>query len=131
MERRGAEAKERKREKTLLKSSSQPERIEGGQYGVDSDIWSVGLSIVECALGSFPYSQAPNLGFWDLLTFIVHNPAPVLPPDQFSPEFCDFVAACLQKRPQDRPSATQLLVSCTLFVDSSTPLLTDCFGGGV
>ncbi|GAQ84491.1 mitogen-activated protein kinase kinase [Klebsormidium nitens] len=86
-----------------------PERIEGGQYGVDSDIWSMGLSIVECALGSFPYSQAPNLGFWDLLTFIVHNPAPVLPPDQFSPEFCDFVAACLKKRPQDRPSATQLL----------------------
>lgn len=27
----------------------------GGTYGVQSDIWSLGLSIVECAIGRYPY----------------------------------------------------------------------------
>jgi mitogen-activated protein kinase kinase len=28
----------------------------GGTYSVQSDIWSLGLSIIECALGKYPYS---------------------------------------------------------------------------
>lgn len=40
-----------------------PERIAGGQsgskdggtYSVQSDIWSLGLSVIECALGRYPY----------------------------------------------------------------------------
>jgi mitogen-activated protein kinase kinase len=27
----------------------------GGTYSVQSDIWSLGLSIIECALGRYPY----------------------------------------------------------------------------
>ena len=42
-------------------------------------------------------SAAP-LGFWDLLAYIVDEPAPLLPEDAFSQELRDFVAACLQAR---------------------------------
>lgn len=32
-----------------------PERIRGAPYGVSSDIWSLGLTLLEAALGRFPY----------------------------------------------------------------------------
>ncbi len=32
-----------------------PERIKGDSYSFDSDLWSLGLTLVECALGRFPY----------------------------------------------------------------------------
>jgi mitogen-activated protein kinase kinase 1 len=31
-----------------------PERLKGEEYSYDSDIWSFGLTIAECALGEFP-----------------------------------------------------------------------------
>ncbi|XP_047323524.1 mitogen-activated protein kinase kinase 2 [Impatiens glandulifera] len=90
-----------------------PERIGGGSpYGYRSDIWSLGLVILECAMGSFPYSP-PNQEGWDnvyeLMDSIVNHPAPSAPSDQFSPEFCSFISACLQKDPKDRLSTNELL----------------------
>ena len=32
-----------------------PERLKGESYFSDTDIWSLGLVLVECALGRFPY----------------------------------------------------------------------------
>ena len=37
-----------------------PERISGEKYAYDSDVWSLGLSLVECAVGRFPYPPAPE-----------------------------------------------------------------------
>lgn len=37
---------------------SQPERIQGAQYTVKSDIWSLGISLIELALGRFPFSES-------------------------------------------------------------------------
>ncbi|XP_058150370.1 dual specificity mitogen-activated protein kinase kinase 5 isoform X1 [Dasypus novemcinctus] len=34
-----------------------PERISGEQYGIHSDVWSLGISFMELALGRFPYPQ--------------------------------------------------------------------------
>ncbi|KAJ8333801.1 hypothetical protein SKAU_G00411200 [Synaphobranchus kaupii] len=34
-----------------------PERISGEQYGIHSDVWSLGISFMELALGNFPYPQ--------------------------------------------------------------------------
>ena len=36
---------------------SQPERIQGAQYTVKSDVWSLGISLIELALGRFPFSE--------------------------------------------------------------------------
>ncbi|KAK7032512.1 MAP kinase kinase (MEK) [Paramarasmius palmivorus] len=35
-----------------------PERIQGGEYSVKSDVWSLGITIVELAHGRFPFSDA-------------------------------------------------------------------------
>ena len=74
----------------------QPERISGGAYGFDSDIWSLGLVILELAIGRFPYLPPGKndgwLNFYELLETIVEQPPPSAPADQFSPEFCSFIA---------------------------------------
>lgn len=75
----------------------QPERILGGAYGYRSDIWSLGLVLLECATGVFPYSppQADEgwVNVYELMETIVDQPAPSAPPDQFSPQFCSFISA--------------------------------------
>ncbi|KAG8367196.1 hypothetical protein BUALT_Bualt16G0047500 [Buddleja alternifolia] len=89
-----------------------PERIIGGNYGYKSDIWSLGLVLLECATGEFAYTS-PQPGGWvnvyELMETIVDQPAPRPPSDQFSPEFCSFISACVQKDPKDRLSANELL----------------------
>ncbi|KAF6748474.1 STE/STE7/MEK1 protein kinase [Ephemerocybe angulata] len=37
-----------------------PERIQGAQYTVKSDVWSLGISLIELALGRFPFSQSDS-----------------------------------------------------------------------
>ncbi|ETS62752.1 protein kinase fuz7 [Moesziomyces aphidis] len=34
-----------------------PERIQGDQYSVKSDVWSLGVSVIEVALGHFPFAN--------------------------------------------------------------------------
>eukprot|EP00736_Rhodelphis_marinus_P003411 Rmarinus@m.19866 len=88
-----------------------PERITGCPYSFDSDIWSLGLSIVELATGRFPYPPPgeSKLGFFDLLHYIVKKPPPRLPEGRFSDELNSFVDACLQKEPEKRAVAKMLL----------------------
>jgi mitogen-activated protein kinase kinase len=99
-----------------------PERIQGGAYTVKSDVWSVGLTIMELAVGRFPFDQndkeagerttAGPLGILDLLQTIVHEPAPKLPKsDAFPPILDEFIAKCLLKNPDERPTPRQLFVS--------------------
>lgn len=38
----------------------QPERIQGAQYTVKSDVWSLGISLIELALGRFPFSDSSS-----------------------------------------------------------------------
>ncbi|GFH23379.1 protein kinase domain-containing protein [Haematococcus lacustris] len=77
-----------------------PERIKGDQYSFDSDMWSLGLTLVEWDASA---AQQP-LGFWELLEYIVEEAVPVLPrgDPRFSAELCDFVAKCLVKDARQR-----------------------------
>ena len=56
---------------TLLRSErvSQPERIQGAQYTVKSDVWSLGISLIELALGRFPFSESASDDDSDLSEF--------------------------------------------------------------
>uniref|UniRef100_A0A2P2LAC3 mitogen-activated protein kinase kinase n=2 Tax=Rhizophora mucronata TaxID=61149 RepID=A0A2P2LAC3_RHIMU len=91
-----------------------PERISGGKYGSKSDIWSLGLLLLECATGQFPYSPPQQDEGWtnvfELMEAIVEQPPPCVPSDHFSPEFCSFLSACVQKDPDDRQSAHELMM---------------------
>ncbi|KAK2645298.1 hypothetical protein Ddye_020493 [Dipteronia dyeriana] len=90
-----------------------PERIIGSKYSYKSDIWSLGLVLLECATGQFPYSPSEQgegwTSFYELMEAIVEQPPPSAPSDQFTPEFCSFISACVQKEPKDRLSAQELL----------------------
>ncbi|KJE88690.1 hypothetical protein, variant 1 [Capsaspora owczarzaki ATCC 30864] len=86
-----------------------PERIRGAPYTVRSDVWSLGISIVEMATGRFPYPQdtsntARQLNTFELLYSIVEEPVPRLSDDAFSPELIDFVRCCLVKQQDQRPT---------------------------
>ncbi|KAE8539828.1 hypothetical protein D1P53_003765 [Cryptococcus gattii VGV] len=37
-----------------------PERIQGAPYTIKSDIWSLGISLIELAVGRFPFSDSPD-----------------------------------------------------------------------
>ena len=84
----------------LLQKCSQPERIQGKSYSTPSDVWSLGLSILELSLGRFPYHEAGNkvqvaqegLGFWELLDKIVQKDTPELPSDNYSEDLRAFVS---------------------------------------
>lgn len=43
-------------------SRPQPERIQGANYTVKSDVWSLGISLIELALGRFPFSDDDSPG---------------------------------------------------------------------
>ncbi|KAL3470802.1 kinase-like domain-containing protein [Aspergillus californicus] len=96
-----------------------PERIQGGAYTVRSDVWSVGLTVMELAVGRFPFdttdsaagdrASAGPMGILDLLQQIVHEPAPKLPKsDAFPPVLHEFVAKCLLKKSEERPTPRDL-----------------------
>ena len=38
----------------------QPERVLGGEYSIRSEVWSVGISVLEMALGRFPYCKVQS-----------------------------------------------------------------------
>ncbi|KAJ9127021.1 hypothetical protein QFC24_001252 [Naganishia onofrii] len=91
-----------------------PERIKGesqnnlGTYTVSSDVWSVGLSIIELAMGCYPYPPETYSNVFAQLQAIVHGPPPRLP-EGYSDIAQDFVAQCLQKEPERRWTYAQLL----------------------
>ncbi|KAJ5358061.1 hypothetical protein N7541_005219 [Penicillium brevicompactum] len=96
-----------------------PERIQGGAYTVRSDVWSVGLTVMELAVGKFPFDHSDSaagnrasagpMGILDLLQQIVHETAPKLPKsDAFPPILHDFVGKCLLKKSEERPTPREL-----------------------
>lgn len=62
----------------------------GRPYGFNSDIWAFGLSLLECSTGEYPYQ--PSMDYFTLLNAVKSRDPPTAPPDEFSPEFCDFIS---------------------------------------
>uniref|UniRef100_A0A3Q3DVW8 mitogen-activated protein kinase kinase n=1 Tax=Hippocampus comes TaxID=109280 RepID=A0A3Q3DVW8_HIPCM len=86
-----------------------PERISGEQYGIHADVWSVGISFMELALGMFPYPQIQkNQGSLMLLQCIVDEDPPVLPAGQFSEMFVHFITQ-MRRQPKERPAPNNLM----------------------
>ena len=55
----------------------QPERLQGIVYSILSDIWSLGVSLVEMALGRYPIPQPPES---EIDEEMKQTPAGTLPP---------------------------------------------------
>ncbi|ORZ25358.1 kinase-like domain-containing protein [Absidia repens] len=69
-----------------------PERIRGSPYSVKSDVWSLGITIMELALARFPFpADGTPLSIFELLQHIVNEPVPTFPPDRYPQELTTFV----------------------------------------
>eukprot|EP00835_Amoeboradix_gromovi_P001145 NODE_46_length_27655_cov_0.671796.p4 type:complete len:629 gc:universal NODE_46_length_27655_cov_0.671796:5026-3140(-) len=84
-----------------------PEVINETGYNTSADIWSLGITAIECADGKPPYN---NIHPMRVIFMIPNRPPPTLKdPSNFSIECIDFISMCLVKNPSDRPTAGELL----------------------
>jgi len=89
-----------------------PERIDpqtlSRGYDVRSDVWSLGITLMELTTGKFPYPNFSSM--FDQLQQVVKGSAPKLTNDgTFSQECVNFINTCLTKEDRQRPKYNKLL----------------------
>ncbi|KAM3378175.1 mitogen-activated protein kinase kinase kinase ANP1 [Capsicum galapagoense] len=84
-----------------------PEVIRQTGHSFSADIWSVGCTVIEMTTGKPPWSQQYQevAALFYIGTTKAHPPIP----EHVSVEAKDFLLKCLQKEPELRPSASELL----------------------
>jgi len=85
-----------------------PEVVNGEAYDGKADVWSLGITLLECADGVPPYLDLPPLKA--MLAITTSDPPKLASPERWSKEFAHFLKSCLRREPKKRPTAEQLLM---------------------
>ena len=88
-----------------------PERLRGEVHSFNSDIWSLGLTLGQCAIGKFPIELKEDNPLWEMMMSVQEQQECnlIIEKEDFSVEFYDFIKHCLVVDPKLRPSAEELL----------------------
>ena len=80
----------------FLKFLFQPERVDprpssdgSFKYDIRSDVWSLGIAMVEISTGCYPYRSGRTP--FEQLSQVLDEPAPALPEGLFSHTYIDFI----------------------------------------
>ncbi|XP_055968284.1 serine/threonine-protein kinase 10 [Sorex fumeus] len=83
------------------------ETMKDTPYDYKADIWSLGITLIEMAQIEPPHHELNPMRV--LLKIAKSDPPTLLTPSKWSADFRDFLRMALDKSPESRPSATQLL----------------------
>ncbi|KAG0149916.1 hypothetical protein CROQUDRAFT_652877 [Cronartium quercuum f. sp. fusiforme G11] len=104
-----------------------PERIRGEKYSITSDVWSLGLTLLELALNRFPLSSdgASTMHPFELLQTVVTFEMPSMNTEvaqgiKWTKSLQHFLTTCLDKNPNQRPGPKVLLTQHPWIIKSRT-----------
>jgi len=97
-----------------------PERINPSEFDyitknilsfTAGDIWGLGVSLLEAALGHHPFDSIINRSIFALITYFDKNEHYIMDclSNEFSEDFRNFITLCLKRDPKNRATARQLL----------------------
>lgn len=92
-----------------------PERVDPERWGGENadgfagDVWSVGVVMLECLLGHFPFTDAGQKPDFVTLMCVICSDEKLEMPEKASPEFKSFVQRCLEKDWRKRATVSELL----------------------
>ncbi len=95
-----------------------PERIASKPYSYASDVWSLGIVIMTCVTGKYPFPEADT--YIEMVQTILDSGAPRLPRGRFSPELELLINECVQIDPTKRLTTGVLLGSPWLKKNGAT-----------
>lgn len=81
--------------------------VYNGATEVKSDVWALGITLIELAEGKNPYAGLKSSA--EIMNKVLTGPSPSLSPSRWSERFVDFVGKCLMKEAKERWSVTELM----------------------